>query len=79
MVEVWEQEVPSECRVGDMVDEDRVEGHTTCLEQAVEAPPNPRVGAPANPEREVGILLPNNLRQHRTLHILKDVLPYALC
>ena len=23
--------------------------------------------------------MPNNLRQHRTLHIQKDVLPYALC
>ena len=33
--------------------------------------------------REVGIVLPNNQRQHRTLHrtlhIQKDVLPYALC
>jgi len=28
---------------------------------------------------EIGILLPNNQRQHRTLHIQKDVLPYALC
>ena len=27
----------------------------------------------------IGILLPNNQRQHRTLHIQKDVLPYALC
>jgi len=25
------------------------------------------------------ILLPNNQRQHRTLHTQKDVLPYALC
>jgi len=33
--------------------------------------------APALPE--IGILLPNNQRQHRTLHIQKDVLPYALC
>ena len=24
-------------------------------------------------------LLPNNQRQHRALHIQKDVLPYALC
>ena len=31
------------------------------------------------PERLIGILLPNNQRQHRTLHIQKDVLPYALC
>jgi hypothetical protein len=28
--------------------------------------------------RAIGILLPNNQRQHRTLHIQKDVLPYAL-
>jgi len=27
----------------------------------------------------IGILLPNNQRQHRTWHIQKDVLPYALC
>ena len=27
--------------------------------------------------KEIGILLPNNQRQHRTLHIQKDVLPYA--
>ena len=25
------------------------------------------------------MLLPNNQRPHRTLHIQKDVLPYALC
>ena len=29
--------------------------------------------------RDIGMLLPNNQRQHRTLHIQKDVLPYALC
>jgi len=29
--------------------------------------------------REIDILLPNNQRQHRTLHIQKDVLPYAVC
>jgi len=28
---------------------------------------------------EIVILLPNKQRQHRTLHIKKDVLPYALC
>jgi len=28
---------------------------------------------------EIGILLPNSQLQHRTLHIQKDVLPYALC
>ena len=29
--------------------------------------------------RGIGILLPNDQRQHRTLYIQKDVLPYALC
>ena len=29
--------------------------------------------------RDIGILLPDNQRQHRTVHIQKDVLPYALC
>jgi len=29
--------------------------------------------------REIDILLPNDQRQHRTLHIQKDVLPDALC
>ena len=28
--------------------------------------------------REIGILLPNNQRQHRTLHIEEDLLSYAL-
>ena len=28
---------------------------------------------------EIRILLPNKQRQHRTLHIQKDVLPYVLC
>jgi hypothetical protein len=27
---------------------------------------------------EIGILLPNNQRQQRTLHIQKDMLPYAV-
>jgi len=31
------------------------------------------------PDREIGISLPENQRQHRTLHIQDDVLPYALC
>ena len=31
------------------------------------------------PRREMGIQLLNNQRQHRTLHIQQDVLPYALC
>jgi len=29
--------------------------------------------------KETGILLPINQRQHRTLPMQKDVLPYALC
>jgi len=29
--------------------------------------------------REIGILLTNNQRQHRTLHMQEDVLPCALC
>ena len=29
--------------------------------------------------RSLGIQLPNKQRQHRTLHLQKDVLPYALC
>ena len=33
---------------------------------------------PATCDREISILLPNNQRQHRTLHDQKDVLPYAL-
>ena len=28
---------------------------------------------------EIGILLPKNQRQHRTLHIQEDMLPYAVC
>ena len=39
------------------------------------APPSPAL--PCHPE--IGILLPNNQRQHRILRIQKDVLPYALC
>ena len=30
-------------------------------------------------KREIGIVLPNNQGQHRTLHIQRDVLPHALC
>jgi len=30
-------------------------------------------------QREIGIVLPNNQRQHHTLHIQKDVQPYTLC
>ena len=30
-------------------------------------------------QSKIGILLPNNQRQHRTLHIQEDVRPYALC
>ena len=40
----------------------------------------PRLLMRARPRlSEMGILLPYNQRQHRTLHIQKDVLPYALC
>jgi hypothetical protein len=31
------------------------------------------------PDKAMCVLLPNNQRQHRTLHIQEDVLPYALC
>ena len=34
--------------------------------------------AKASTYPEIGILLPNNQRQHRTLHIQKDVLTYAV-
>ena len=34
---------------------------------------------PSSAPAEIGILLPNNQRQHCTLHTQKDVLPYALC
>jgi len=33
----------------------------------------------ASHSREIGGLLPKNMRQHCTLQIQKDVLPYALC
>ena len=36
-------------------------------------------GVGYEPMQEIGILLPNNQRQHRTLHIQKNVLPYPLC
>ena len=38
----------------------------------------PHKGHSFNP-REINILVPNNQRQHRALHIQKDLLPYALC
>ena len=37
-----------------------------------------RVPAGGCPYREIGISLPINQRQHRTLHIQKDVLPHAV-
>jgi len=37
------------------------------------------VGEKGAVEKLIGVLLPNYQRQHRTLHIQKDVLPYALC
>ena len=33
--------------------------------------------APTPAATEIGILVPSNQRQHRTLHMRKDVLPYA--
>jgi hypothetical protein len=36
-------------------------------------------GGGAAPHGEKAISLPNNQRQHCTLNIQKDVLPYALC
>ena len=30
-------------------------------------------------DRESGMLLPDNQRQHRTSHALKDVLPLRIC
>ena len=38
----------------------------------------PRTGATGGTreERDIGISLPNSQRQHRALHIQKDVLPY---
>ena len=39
--------------------------------------PRPRLRLGVN-VLEIGILLPNNKRQHRTLHTQKDVLPYAV-
>jgi len=32
----------------------------------------------SNQSSEIDIILPNNQRQHRSLHIQKDMLPYAL-
>jgi hypothetical protein len=36
-------------------------------------------GCVAAASAEIGILVPNIQRQHRTMHIYTDVLPYALC
>ena len=44
----------------------------------VRRPPGSALGFRTH-RREIGMLLPNNQRQHRTLHIQKDVLPYPLC
>ena len=41
---------------------------------------NPGLEARLGPlSKEIGILLPNNQRRHRSLYIQKDVLSYALC
>jgi len=50
-------------------------GAAEALETAAEL----LLGLTTCPLKEIGILLPNNQRQHRTLHIQKGMLPYALC
>ena len=37
-----------------------------------------QVPDPLKSDRKIGILLPNNQRDHRTLHFQKDMLSYAL-
>ena len=46
--------------------------NTLSLSTPCRRPPHPQL-------LEIDISLPNNKRQHRSLHILKNVLPYALC
>jgi hypothetical protein len=36
-------------------------------------------GTPPRGAGEIGILLPNNQRQHRTSHAPKDLLPLRIC
>ena len=61
------------CRVGPEQDFERAQ-------LDVRAPPQRTlVGRPFERLSEICILLPTNQRQHRTLHIQKDALRYALC
>jgi len=53
-------------------------GHRPCTRSTC-APSTRHRHASTNAAREIGILLPNNQRQHRTLYIQEDALPYALC
>ena len=52
--------------------------YTTCVLDTISCRGRLEVLVPRQAE-EIGISLPNNQCQHRTLHIRKDVLPYALC
>jgi len=57
-------------------------GHPTrgCILRSLVTPDDPRRSPSLSQgASEIGIFLPNNHRQHRTLHIHMDVLPYALC
>jgi len=47
--------------------------------RAMEAASRPFQRDKSVPLGEFGILLPNNQRQHRSMHIQKNVLPCALC
>jgi hypothetical protein len=55
---------------------DAAQGCETALLQY--APIQPWL-APPSRLLEIGILLPNNQRQHRTFYIQQDMLPYAFC
>ena len=74
MAFVWELtketiDLPLGCLQGGLAREPNTPlypAHIACTPQAIQS-------------GEIGILLPNNQRQHRTLHIQKDVLPYVLC
>ena len=55
----------------------RIDASTRC--SAASASVSELATSAATFRREIGMLLPKNQRQHRTLHIQQDVLPYALC
>jgi len=48
-------------------------------EKVVVVPERDHVRRVRRQPAEIGILLPNNQRDHRTLHAQRDVPPYALC